>query len=258
MGMDDNEYYDNDCEEEYDEEDYSSGYSAAPPAHYHNQLYSSLGRSHSVGGSLAPHGGMGHNSSYSHGLVNSHSAYQQATSAGYSSGGGGQRNGYSVGTTGQVANNSVAAYFQNPHSTHAMKALEDENFMLKRRIEELKTSNEFLLSQNAQLRLNNSLSVNRNSVAVENVQVQQTVNPAASVVQTLVSMAQPMGMTMTPSLSVAATQSMSTISTMPNASMAPVSISQALPVVSIAQHPSQQPPTVYPMVTTQGVLPPPN
>lgn len=168
------------------------------------------------------------------------------------------RNGYSTAST---ADTTVAAYI---HSTETIKALEDENFMLKRRIEELKTSNEFLLNQNAQLRLNSSLSVSRTSVGVENaVQVAPAVgvaSVASGVVQTMVSLAQPMGIT--PALSVAAThnQTLSTISTLPTVSMQPaVSISQALPIVSIAQHAAPPQPAVYPMVTTQGVIPqPPN
>jgi hypothetical protein len=78
-----------------------------------------------------------------------------------------------------------------------MKAMEDENFMLKRRIEELKkqvsdlvATNEYLLSQNATLRLTN---MQKESQGVS----------GASVVS-LVSMAQPMGLT--PSMSVAASQ----------------------------------------------------
>ncbi len=125
--------------------------------------------------------------------------------------------------------------------------------MLKRRIEELKTSNEFLLNQNAQLRLNSSLSVSRTSVGVENtVQVQPAVgvaSVASGVVQTMVSMAQPMA-----SLSVAATQPLSTISTLPTVSMPQVSVCQALPVVSISTHQPQPQQAVYPMVTTQGVI----
>lgn len=159
---------------------------------------------------------------------------------------GSNRNGYN----GGADNSSVAAYI---HSAETIKALEDENFMLKRRIEELKTSNEFLLNQNAQLRLNSSLSVTRTSVGVENaVQVQPAVgvaSVASGVVQTMVSMAQPMA-----SLSVAATQPLSTISTLPTVSMPQVSVCQALPVVSIATHQPQPQQAVYPMVTTQGVI----
>lgn len=179
--------------------------------------------------------------------------HQNPVTSTYAAVAGTNRNGYN---TGASNDSSVAAYL---HSAETIKALEDENFMLKRRIEELKTSNEFLLNQNAQLRLNSTLSVSRASVGVENtVQVQPAVgvaSVASGVVQTMVSLAQPMGLT--PSLSVAATQPLSTISTLPTVSMPAVSLSQALPVVSIAQHQPQPQSAVYPMVTTQGVLPQP-
>jgi len=136
-----------------------------------------------------------------------------------------------------------------------MKALEDENFMLKRRIEELKkqvsdlvATNEYLLSQNATLRLSTMNSGEKQGV------VPGTVNVTAASLASLVSMAQPM-VNLNP---VAVSQSLSTMSTLPSAvsmSIAPVSMSQPLEaVVSLAQHQS----TVYPMVTTQGVLPPGN
>jgi len=190
-------------------------------------------------------------SNYPNGNGNSNS-YNPVQTFNNGNGGGtgsanGRNNGYNTG--------DVVPYFQSSGTSEAMKALEEENFMLKRRIEELKTSNEFLLSQNAQLRLNNSLSVSRSTV--ENVQNVQVPQAGGGVVQTLVSsMAQPIGLSS--SLSVTPTQPLSTISTLPTVSLAaaPASISQTIPVVSIAQH---QPQTVYSMVTTQGVLPaPPN
>jgi hypothetical protein len=116
-----------------------------------------------------------------------------------------------------------------------MKALEDENFMLKRRIEELKkqvtdltATNEYLLSQNAHFRLTKDSGT------------------TASVVQTLVSMSQPLGMTMT-----------TPMTSLPSVSMTSSMSQPQLPVVSMA-HPVSlsQPQNVYPMVTTQGVLPP--
>jgi len=136
----------------------------------------------------------------------------------------------------------------------AMKAIEDENFMLKRRIEELKkqvsdlvATNEYLLSQNATLRLSTM-----NNAVVKQEAPPGTVNVTAASLASLVSMAQPMGLN-----AAAVSQSLSTMSTLPSVSMslAPVSMSQPLEaVVSITQHH----PTVYPMVTTQGVLPPGN
>ncbi|CAL8110441.1 unnamed protein product [Orchesella dallaii] len=218
------------------------GYAVLHPPNHNDSRSHSLQNATSVGHHHGPPASNADNHAFSQ--------FHQTTATSTYGIAGTHRNGYNVAGTGD---SSVAAYIHSQVSAETIKALEDENFMLKRRIEELKTSNEFLLSQNAQLRLNSSLSVSRTSVGVENVQVQPTVGVTSGVVQTMVSMAQPM---LTPSLSVAATQPLSTISTLSTVSMPPVSISQALPVVSIAQH-QPQPQPVYPMVTTQGVLPQP-
>jgi hypothetical protein len=182
-------------------------------------------------------------------------SHHSATSPSYLSG----RNGYGSFTNNEVANTAANPYATTVFAATSVKAVEDENFMLKRRIEELKkqvsdlvATNEYLLSQNAHLRLNN---MNVNAIMAKEV---QNVTGAGgvtgtSVVQTLVSMAPSMGMT--PSLSVAATPiSLSSISTGPAVvSLPAASISQPLPAVVSMSHQAQ---SVYPMVTTQGVLPP--
>ena len=173
--------------------------------------------------------------------------------------GGNSRNGYLSQHNTQTSDvtsvvNSYTSVATVSTTAAAMKALEDENFMLKRRIEELKkqvsdlvATNEYLLSQNAHLRLSN-MSIPK-EVQVQGVSAG---GPTGSVVQTLVSMSQPIGINS--SLS-GATQPMSTITSLPTVSITPVSMSQPLPIVSMAQH-SSQPQTVYPLVTTQGVIPP--
>jgi len=146
------------------------------------------------------------------------------------------RNGY------QTVTDSLPYYQTSSHSD-AMKALEDENFMLKRRIEELKSSNEFLLNQNAQLRLNNSLGVGT-SVA----QVQPLAVSAVSVSGTGPA-AQPSIIGITSSLN--ATQPMPTISisTLPTvSSIPPVSISQ-----SLQPQPQSQTQTIYIPTPNQGI-----
>lgn len=111
-------------------------------------------------------------------------------------------------------------YYQTSSHSDAMKSLEDENFMLKRRIEELKSSNEFLLNQNAQLRLNNSLSAGTS--------VQPLAVSAVSVSGAMPSQPSIIGIT---SSSLSATQPLPTISisTIPTVScITPVSVSQSL------------------------------
>jgi hypothetical protein len=125
------------------------------------------------------------------------------------------RNGYQA--------DSLPFYNTSSHSD-AMKALEDENFMLKRRIEELKSSNEFLLNQNAQLRLSNTLSVGTSVAQVQPLSV------SAVTVSCAGPSAQPSLIGITSS-SLSATQPLPTISisSLPTvSSITPVSISQTL------------------------------
>jgi hypothetical protein len=115
--------------------------------------------------------------------------------------------------------NGVITHHQNPQEQHpyyhaspadTMKALEDENFMLKRRIEELKSSNEFLLGQNAQLRLSTSVA---GPLAVSAVSVSASGPTAPSII----------GIT---SSCLSGTQPLPTISISTLPIVTPVSISQ--------------------------------
>lgn len=113
-------------------------------------------------------------------------------------------------------------YFQTPFAavqSDTIKSLEDENFMLKRRIEELKSSNEFLLSQNAQLRLSNTLSVGTSVAQVQPLSVSAVSVSAAG------PSAQPSIIGITSS-SLSGTQPLPTISISTLPTVTPVSISQ--------------------------------
>ncbi|CAG7734555.1 unnamed protein product, partial [Allacma fusca] len=221
---------------DYDDYGSTGSYTPPPPPLPPQSNYSSSFSVYHDAGSHIHGGGMTHN--------NQSNIYNN----------GAGRNGFVTQGTPMNDISAMTTFSSNQVSSSnsaaaAMKALEDENFMLKRRIEELKkqvsdlvATNEYLLSQNAHLRINNM-----NITKEVQVQGVSAGGPAGSVVQTLVSMSQPIGINS--SLSGTSAQPLSTITSLPTVSITPVSMSQPLPVVSMAQHSQAQ--TVYPLVTTQ-------